>query len=97
MNEYRTIQLDNNHDVTITPTGVATVWNGETPERSLAPVLITYDYGKGDSNQHTARRSGRDAVEFIICSWIHGRHIINVEYADDTQTIAGISFPKLPF
>jgi hypothetical protein len=81
MNEYTTITLGNGYDVTVTPTNVATVWKGDKPARTLEPVNITYDYGVGDRNQYTARRSGSDAVEFIICSWIHGRHIINVEFA----------------
>lgn len=78
---YRTIPLGNGYDVTVTPSNVATVWLMDNPVRTIDPIKITYDHGAGDRNQYTKHIGGREAIEFIITSWIYGRHIIDIQFA----------------
>lgn len=81
---YTTIKINRQYDVTVTPSGVATVWQDDDTLCRAIPfnVLITYDYGDGDHNQYTVSRDGRAAVEFIITAWLNSRRIINVRIAD---------------
>lgn len=72
-----------------TPAGPVTVWErtdgsvaatyeSGVAARSLPSVDIAYLYGSAGSRVHTSIRSGRDAVEFITDSWMHGRRIVDV-------------------
>lgn len=74
------IELENGYDITISPEKTATIWKGMERAKSVPPIVITYNYAPGDTNQYEALRSGKDAIEFVSNSWLHGRTILDARW-----------------